>query len=678
VLQLSLAGASKAQGESQQHSSKLNHLLYPYLQIHIMSSEAKESGKTSNVEIGCVPHASLLGAATAVSVGISHAIEQIRDFNRPVQPQPAEEEAPKKEQASNNGNPMERVASFKKRLDLFIEEKKEDAFCGYTYDCTKIEKSKSPDRPVKDPTYSAKFSPTGSEPVAEGKVEPPPLAEKPKEKASSPPRKSPPRKSPPRKSPPRKSPPRKSPPRKSPPRKSPPRKTPSKEITKSVQSPSPIARMRDKSLEAPGEDPNAPALAPVQKTQEEIKAERQRRWKTKMKIAQQRKKKERIALNGSSPLGRRSTVDGRQIANMIGSQVLQLIDNNCGAGEDVMFSESEDSGSLDEDASASNYGNRRGRSNQPRQRQRKDRQGYESQSSSSPRRSPGSSEKTDNSEWSEEKERSRKADLIHPLEDPSSPSTRIAGNVGTDMDPTRSPLTQNVSGQIGKGETLEIPQLTPSRSAPISELSNVSSRVSENMNPTDRGFVHAFVHDMIHEGFSFFWQKETMTMNITTVALRLKPGHRTLKGTYCGPRLVWKESEFETYGVDLFAIQMLERASPVQLREYPYAIPSRTVYLLMSKDQEFVFEAPTENDAFRFIHGMRWLIARLTFNMVIGNMDVVCELLEIRAATGFGGKGGETSLAKDSRRGIAMDDVTEQLVERATINCFDDTSENSI
>lgn len=613
-----------------------------------MSSDAREGGKS--VHLGCVSQASLLSAAAAVSVGISHAIQHIRDLNQPVQPRSAEEVA-EENINMNKGSPMESMASFKKKLDSVFEEKKEDPFCGYTYDCTKIGKSDDiREKLIKEPTtyYSTSFSSAGREALSEGKRDSLSLVENARIQPTG-------------------------------------ISASDQHSSKPVESASPMARMRDESSKGIDQDLTVNASALVRKTQEEIKAEQQQRWKTKMKIAQERKKKERIALDGSSRRRRKSTVNGRKIANMIGNQVLELIEHQCGAEEDV-FSDSEDSmydGSLDEDTSASSHGDRGGRAKRlerkRQQQQTKDVQGNNSQDSSSPRMSPGGSEKADNSGWSGEKEPGQnKTGPKKAFEDPTSPtSTRLAGNIGVSVDPMRSPARQNAAFVMGQNEPLDIPHLTPSRSAPISELSNVSSRASEKMNPKDRGFVQAFVYDMVHIGFSFFWQKETMTMNPTTVTLRLKKGYRTPQGTYCGPRLVWQESEFETYGVNLFDIQLLERASPVQLKDYPYAIPSRTVYLLLNRGQEFVFEAPSENDAYRFIHGMRWLVARLTFNMIIGNADVVAEILDIRASTSVG-KFGENALFDDSRRGIAMDDMAEQLVERSVISFPDDKSEDSI
>jgi hypothetical protein len=48
--------------------------------------------------------------------------------------------------------------------------------------------------------------------------------------------------------------------------------------------------------------------------------------------------------------------------------------------------------------------------------------------------------------------------------------------------------------------------------------------------------------------------------------------------------------------------------------------------LKLIQGRKFVFEANSEQDAAWFVHGMRWVIAQFSFNLVIGNVDVSCEL----------------------------------------------------
>ena len=44
----------------------------------------------------------------------------------------------------------------------------------------------------------------------------------------------------------------------------------------------------------------------------------------------------------------------------------------------------------------------------------------------------------------------------------------------------------------------------------------------------------------------------------------------------------------------------------------------------------YIFEAmEDEGVAYRFVHGMRWIVARLAFNLIIGNLNVSCELLNV-------------------------------------------------
>jgi hypothetical protein len=171
----------------------------------------------------------------------------------------------------------------------------------------------------------------------------------------------------------------------------------------------------------------------------------------------------------------------------------------------------------------------------------------------------------------------------------------------------------------------------------------------------------AFVHDMVLVGFPFLWQQEMMVMAPKAVVLRLKTGWQSPEGFFCGPRMTWQLDKTEAYGINIFDIQTLERASPVQLKDYPFVAPSRTVYVRMNRGQEFVFEAPSEDDAGEFVHGMKSLVASLSFSLVIGNMDAVFELLQVKMPDDLV----KTIPLGESRRLIAMDDLAQELLHRS-------------
>lgn len=171
-------------------------------------------------------------------------------------------------------------------------------------------------------------------------------------------------------------------------------------------------------------------------------------------------------------------------------------------------------------------------------------------------------------------------------------------------------------------------------------------------------------------------------MNPTTVTMELKKGHRCPDGTHCGPLLVWSEIEDEngdhggtkkhyspTYGVSLFDIGSLERADPLQLENFPFAIPGRTICLNVKTaggSDRLIFEATSEDDASRMVRGMKLVVARLARNLVMGNLEVSCELLDLVDGDGRFGIGSPNRSRRSAMEfdwSRAMDDVAEQLIE---------------
>jgi hypothetical protein len=176
-------------------------------------------------------------------------------------------------------------------------------------------------------------------------------------------------------------------------------------------------------------------------------------------------------------------------------------------------------------------------------------------------------------------------------------------------------------------------------------------------SPKDKNFIKYFIQEISNKGYRMMWYREPSSKQPTTVVLFLQHGHKSpINASHSGPAMVWvDESERDQfYGVNLFDIRTLDRASHNSLSAQ-YAMPSRSIVLRLAKGNEFVFEAPTEQEAFRFVHGMKWVIARLAFNLVIGNMDVVCELVDVDK------KKGEATIAR------AMDDVTLQMVDKSIL-----------
>jgi hypothetical protein len=224
-------------------------------------------------------------------------------------------------------------------------------------------------------------------------------------------------------------------------------------------------------------------------------------------------------------------------------------------------------------------------------------------------------------------------------------------------------LPDSSVGSRSGSETLK----QTSSSAPYKHQANTTvSPSAMNADPTDKSFVKTFIQDVMTQGCPLHWHSEPMSMAPHFVKMHLKSGHRAPSGSQCGPRLVWVDMKTpdNTFGIDLFDIRSLDKAGSMHLQDYPFAIPGRSIFLKATKGRDFVFEAGTEEQARRFIHGMRWVVARLAFNLVIGNLDVSCELMDVGLMDDGKKKDHPDTALEESRWTKAMDDVTNELVDK--------------
>jgi hypothetical protein len=172
------------------------------------------------------------------------------------------------------------------------------------------------------------------------------------------------------------------------------------------------------------------------------------------------------------------------------------------------------------------------------------------------------------------------------------------------------------------------------------------------------------------EGLALIWhQPETVETYEapTTVKARLEHGTARPDGGYAGPRFVWRQAGAGG-SIDLFDIHSLDKVSPLQLEAYPFAMPGNSFIIRLSSGADFVFEASSDTEAWRIIHGLRWVVARLAFNLVIGNQDVSCELLSVDAGGKLvpsGERGSPQSPLDEIALSRAMDDVTNLLVDKS-------------
>jgi hypothetical protein len=95
------------------------------------------------------------------------------------------------------------------------------------------------------------------------------------------------------------------------------------------------------------------------------------------------------------------------------------------------------------------------------------------------------------------------------------------------------------------------------------------------------------------------------------------------------------------------------------LGHYPFAIPGNSFFVALNNGSHVVFEAGSDAEARRFVHGLRWVVARLSFNLVVGNPLVSCELLSVPNS----GKVLPQTPMEEALWSKAMNDVTNHLVD---------------
>ncbi len=110
--------------------------------------------------------------------------------------------------------------------------------------------------------------------------------------------------------------------------------------------------------------------------------------------------------------------------------------------------------------------------------------------------------------------------------------------------------------------------------------------------------------------------------------------------------------------ISLFDVSSVQRATDsmsVNIHSYPHANPENSILLTLNNGNVQLFEANNEIEARRFIHGLRWIEARLTFNIIVGNISVCSEMLSVSKQQGI------CELTSE-----IMVDVTNQLVEKSS------------
>jgi hypothetical protein len=194
-------------------------------------------------------------------------------------------------------------------------------------------------------------------------------------------------------------------------------------------------------------------------------------------------------------------------------------------------------------------------------------------------------------------------------------------------------------------------------------VERVKRRQQEASSLRNKNFIREFIAELASDGIRLMQHRRSHRQAFTRpteVTAHLRLGSEDGTNGFCEPCLQFLAHDgIPVVSVDLFDVRSLEKATALQLQSYPYAVPGNSL-LIRTNPGDFVFEATKEEDAVRMVHGMRWLIARLSFNLIIGNVNVSCELLDV------GHKAFKQRIG-DSNRVKAMNDLANCLVDKSSL-----------
>ena len=433
------------------------------------------------------------------------------------------------------------------------------------------------------------------------------------------------------------------------------------------RSASPIARMRDSSFQTETRMSDNEQPRKETKSDREEKKERRKQWKKKAKIAQAKQRREKKALHDEYTIGTDSQFSTNNpiigcVLDNVESTILFNRLAQCSGGiynretcAPVEFEECsyESSSSMDSDEDDTTEGD-------------------STEDDTGGKRQQGSRKK----KWENNSLDSSSVDTT-VLEEQT--ASFLVSDDGSDhhddgaVNRSRSELNQsleNISDFAFAGYSSAYSSRASTTSGSKTSRINHTSMNHHLLNAIDApGFGKAFFRDMESNGESMLWHQETSSIDPTTVVMRLKKGYRLPSGKCCSPRLIWTDlRRKDNYGFEIFDIRSLDHASMVHLKDFPYAIPGRSVLMHLNNSTTLIFEAGTEADMMRFVCGMRWVLARLTHNLVTGNLEGSCELLDL----GFKGDPKRNRSRRgtllESDRSKAMDDLTEAMLDNALVS----------
>ena len=106
------------------------------------------------------------------------------------------------------------------------------------------------------------------------------------------------------------------------------------------------------------------------------------------------------------------------------------------------------------------------------------------------------------------------------------------------------------------------------------------------------------------------------------------------------PNLIWEIMEDERASrrtmsqvvrrekLSLFDILSIERATEsLEMKAFPHADPDLSILITLNDSSCYLFEAPDLDTTRKVMHGLKWMEARMVYNIIVGNMHNCSEML---------------------------------------------------
>jgi hypothetical protein len=233
-----------------------------------------------------------------------------------------------------------------------------------------------------------------------------------------------------------------------------------------------------------------------------------------------------------------------------------------------------------------------------------------------------------------------------------------------------------------KKVALKAPGSFPSISPAASSVAE--SKDSEQSGTKERNFIQMFIQEMTEDGVMLIWHGNSTAFQrprgvVARLNLGSPSGSEEDGGTHEPPRLAWNNNNKQDGSnddddgenkncVDLFDIRSLDAAAAATsssdlLEDFPFAIFENCLVLVLQNGSRIVFEAGSSASARRFVLGLRWVVARLCFNLIVGNPLVSCELLSLGGADNVSAAACPATMDEEALWSKAMNDVTNRLVD---------------